>query len=101
MDYSILYHALQENHLVDLNVTLNDVDGRTKEFAMHRIILLATSKYFEKLLTNCKEKDSDKITINGLPDVNIAYDTIMKSYGQNFNTGDYPEWYRSGKNMHL
>src|ERR1700677_4855196 len=90
MDCNKLYSTIDNNLFIDLNLTLTDANHKIK-LNLHKIILYSSSIYFEKLLTNCKEKYLNEITIE-VPNAFIVYDIIMSFYGQKMNIGNYPEW---------
>src|SRR3990172_12949961 len=80
MDYHKLYSSLKENLFTDLTIVL--IDGNHHlTIDLHKIILYSSCIYFEKLLTNCREKNANSITII-VPNVDVIYDIIMSFYGQ-------------------
>src|SRR5436190_512337 len=90
MDYNKLYNSLANNDFIDLKLILQNANKQII-LNLHKIILYSCSIYFEKLLTSCKEKLLNEITIQ-VPNVNICYDIIMSFYGQKTNIANYPEW---------
>ena len=78
------------HNLTDLTLTL--FDGINKiSINVHKNILYSSCIYFEKLLTNCKEKNSNNITIN-VPNTHLSYDIIMSFYHQKTNIANLPPW---------
>jgi WD40 repeat protein len=86
MNYDKLFSLTQVKIFTDLILTLND---RYHQFTIHvnKNILYSSCIYFEKLLTNFKEKNLNEITI-GVPNVYVAHDIIMSFYGQKTNSGN-------------
>src|SRR3972149_5336993 len=80
MDYHKLYGSLKENLFTDLTIILMDGNHHLT-IDLHKIILYSSCIYFEKLLTNCREKNANSITII-VPNVDVVYDIIMSFYGQ-------------------
>jgi WD40 repeat protein len=90
MNYIKEYDPTKENLFTDLSLTL--IDGiNSLTMNLHKIILYLSCTYFEKLLTNCKEKSASNITIE-VPNVHVAYDIIMSFYNQKANHGNFPDW---------
>ena len=90
MNYDKLYYYLKEKILTDLTLTLFDGINEIS-ISAHKNILSVACVYFEKLLTNCKEKNSNNITIN-VPNTHVSYDIIMSFYHQKTNIGNLPHW---------
>src|SRR6202453_204535 len=90
MDFIKLYNTIDNNLFIDLSLTLIDANHEIK-INLHKIILYSSCIYFEKLLTNCKEKYLNEITID-VPNAFIVYDIIMSFYRQKMNIGNYSEW---------
>ena len=90
MDLHKLYQAVNDELFIDITLTLID---RNNEITMdlHKIILYSSCIYFEKLLTSCKEKHLNEITIE-VPNAFVCYDIIMSFYGQKTNIGNLPGW---------
>jgi BTB/POZ domain len=90
MNYIKEYDPKRENLFTDLSLTLID---STNQLTMnvHKIILYLSCPYFEKLLTNCREKDATHITIE-VENVHIAHDIIMAFYNQKTNLANLPNW---------
>lgn len=85
-----MYSLIEKNLFVDLILILKD---GTNEITMnlHKSIVYSACVYFEKLLTNCKEKDQKCITIN-VPNVFVTYDIIMSFYKKITILGNLPKW---------
>lgn len=82
------YLTTENDLFTDLALTLyNDSDGDEITINVHKIILYKRCDYFKKLLTNCREKNSNKITI-WVPNVYIARDIIMSFYNNKNNISD-------------
>src|SRR3989304_1352302 len=79
MDYHELYSSFKENLFTDITIVLMD-EKHHLTIDSHKIIL-SLCIYFKKLLTNCKEKNANSITII-VPNVDVIYDIIMSFYGQ-------------------
>lgn len=75
---------------LDLLLTLTDTI-RDESVLVHKNILSKKSPFFEKLFTNFKEKDQDKITIQ-VPDIQATHDIIMNFYGQTLNPDKLSEY---------
>ena len=90
MNSDRLYYHVKEKLFVDLTLTLIDATNEIT-IDVHKVILSSGCIYFEKLLTNCKEKNSNNITIN-VPNTYVSYDIIMSFYNQKTNVGDLPAW---------
>jgi len=90
MDYNKLYLLTQEKLFTDLILTLCDNINHNITINVNKNVLYASCIYFEKLLTNCKEKNLNNITIN-VHNVYVAYDIIMTFYGQKTNSGNLAE----------
>lgn len=84
------YSFIKEKLFVDLKLTLND-DSNKITIELHKIILCVRCIYFKKLLTNCKEKMLNEITI-WVPNVYVAHDIIMSFYNHETNIGNFPNW---------
>src|SRR3990172_6759553 len=84
MDYHKLYSSLKENLFTDLTIVLIDGNHHLTSH-LHKIILYSSCIYFEKLLTNCREKNANSITISVL-NVDVIYDIIMSFYGKKLET---------------
>ena len=85
-----LQYALDNQIFTDLKLTLQD-DHHEITLYVHKIILYSKCVYFEKLLTNCKEKYLDDISIS-VPNAFVCHDIIMSFYGHSTNIGNLPEW---------
>jgi len=94
MNYTKLYSLIQQKLFTDLSLTLVDRNNNRISIDVNKNILFASCDYFEKLLTNCKEKNSNNIVIE-VANIYIMYDAIMGFYGQETNLGNIP------KNKHL
>src|ERR1700678_3566293 len=90
MDSNKLCDAINNHLFIDLVLTLKD---NISEITMnlHKIILYSSCIYFEKLLTTCKERNLDKITIF-VPNAFVIYDIIMSFYHQNSNISNLSKW---------
>lgn len=91
MNYDKLYDTLVGKFLTDLTLTFGDGSNEIS-IDVHKIFMYIACSYFEKLLTNCKEKNLNNITIQ-VPNAYIAYDIIMSLYQKETNSGEYPKWY--------
>src|SRR5580698_11286453 len=88
MNPNNLHDAINNHLFIDLVLTLKDgINEITMN--LHKIILYSSCSYFEKMLTNCKEKNLDKITII-VPNIFVTYDIIMSFYYQQTNFGNLP-----------
>lgn len=85
-----LQFAISEKLFSDLTLILSD-SSQDINVDVHKIILYASCPYFEKLLTNCKEKNSNIIPIE-VHNSFVAYDTIMGFYNQVTNLGELDKW---------
>src|ERR1700678_1392603 len=90
MNPNKLHDAINNDLFIDLVLTLKD-DINEITMNLHKIILYVSCCYFEKMLTNCKEKNLDKIIIK-VPNVFVTYDIIMSFYHQQTNIGNLPKW---------
>ena len=90
MNSDKLYYYVKEKLFVDLTLTL--IDG-TNEITInvHKNILSCACIYFEKLLTNFKEKNSNNITIT-VPNTHVSYDIIISFYNIKANIGILASW---------
>jgi hypothetical protein len=90
MNPNKLHDAINNHLFIDLILTLKDSINEIT-MNLHKIILYSSCSYFEKMLTNCKEKNLDRITII-VPNVFVTYDIIMSFYYQQTNFGNLPKW---------
>ena len=90
MDFDKLYQLAKENIFTDLSLILTD-DSNKININVHKNILYSSCVYFEKLLTNMKEKDANNIIIH-VPNAYIAHDIILSFYNQKTNIANYPVW---------
>src|SRR3990170_8797570 len=90
MDYQELYNSLKENLFTDLSLKLVD-QNNTITIRLHKIILYSSCVYFRKLLTSCRERNLNEITIQ-VPNTFIMHDIIMSFYGQKMNSQNLPDW---------
>jgi WD40 repeat protein len=88
MDYNKLYSLSKEKLFTDLELTLID-EFNEITINVHKYILYSSCIYFEKLLTNFKEANSNLITIE-VPNAYVSYDIIMGFYQQKTNLANYP-----------
>jgi WD40 repeat protein len=86
MDYDKLYLLLQEKLFTDLTLVIRDKSNQII-IDINKNILYASCVYFEKLLTNCKEKTLNNIAIE-VPNTYVVNDIIMSFYGQQTNSGN-------------
>ena len=91
MDINKLNDAFNKDYFIDLTLILSDANQEIT-IDLHKIILYSSCLYFEKLLTNCKEKHLNKIQIQ-VPNAFVCYDIIMSFYGQVTNLGNLQQWY--------
>lgn len=105
MSSDILLCAIEKFMPFDIILVLSDGTNIINMDA-HKIILLAQSVYFEKLLTNFVVRDSNnmlvladhktenicKIIIN-VSNAHICYDIFQSFYKRDTNVGEYPYWY--------
>ena len=90
MNFHKLYQAVNDELFTDITLTLIDSTNKIT-MDLHKIILYSSCIYFEKLLTNFKEKHLNEITIQ-VPNAFVCYDIIMSFYGQKTNIGNLPNW---------
>jgi WD40 repeat protein len=90
MNYIKAYDPREENLFTDLSLILTDGTS-TLTMNVHKIILYLSCPYFEKLLTNFREKDATHITIE-VENIYVAYDIIMAFYNQKTNLANLPYW---------
>lgn len=76
-----LQYALNNDIFTDLQLTLSDAKTNITT-NVHKNILYSSAPFFEKLLTNFKEKNLDEITII-VPNASVTKDIIMSFYGLN------------------
>ena len=73
-----------------IKLNLEDDDKMIK-LSVNKNDLCTKIPYFNTMLTNFKEKTSNKINIT-VPNVCVAYDVIMLLLGTKTNIGQIPEW---------
>ena len=62
MDFHKLYQAVNDELFTDVTLTLIDANNEIT-MDLHKVILYSSCIYFEKLLTNFKEKQPNEIKI--------------------------------------
>ena len=90
MDFHKLYQTINDELFTDITLILSDANNEIT-IDLHKNILYSSCIYFEKLLTNFKEKHLDQIRIE-VPNAFVCYDVIMSFYGQKTNIGNLPDW---------
>ena len=90
MDFHKLYQTINDELFTDITLILSDANNEIA-IDLHKNILYSSCIYFEKLLTNFKEKHLDQIRIE-VPNAFVCYDVIMSFYGQKTNIGNFPDW---------
>src|SRR5271154_6765391 len=94
MDYNqlsgIFFEFVTDSTFIDLDLTLKDNTNEIKMGA-HKCIISAHCPYFRKMLTSCKEKTMNNITVE-VPNAHVAYDIIMSFYNRQMNSANYPRW---------
>jgi len=91
MDTTIFLELVKTNLFSDLMLILHDGVNDDIILNVHKNILFVSNIYFRKLLTNCKEKFANKITIT-VPNVLVTNDIIMSFYGQPFDKTKLLQW---------
>ena len=92
MDPNKLNTFRQNNLFIDLILTITDSDDNSLKLSVHKIILAYFSDYFKTLFTKFGESFNNEITIE-VPNAYIMSDLILSFYGENINSGSYPDWY--------
>jgi WD40 repeat protein len=87
MNFDKLYSLTQDKLFTDLSLILIDPSNNHITIDVNKNILYASCIYFEKLLTNFKEKNSNGITIE-VSNAYVMYDIIMTFYNQKTNSGN-------------
>src|SRR5271154_3916707 len=91
MDYNelsrTLFELVTEGTFIDLHLTLKD-HNNTINIGVHKCIVSSGSPYFRKMLTSCKEKNLNNITVE-VPNAHIAHDVIMSFYNQQMNSAEW------------
>jgi hypothetical protein len=90
MDLNRLYRDLTEQKFTDLKLILVDPKDKV-EMVLHKNILVASSKYFDSLLTFGKEAKQSEIKVEVM-DANVAHDVVLSFFGQKMNSTKHPDW---------
>lgn len=86
--------AATEKVLTDLRLTLVDIHNDTIEMNVHKIFLYAGCEYFRKMFgSNFVERNMTELTVNDVPEVNVASDIIDSFYGKEIDHGSSDNWY--------
>lgn len=93
MDFNKLYQFSQKGLFTDLTLVLTDETNTDIRVNVNKILMCVMSKYFEKLLTNCREKNINIITLH-IPGIHALtmHSIIASFYQQKIDISSLPKW---------